>query len=371
MTLKQPASTQAGFPLWLPWASLLLTALALPFILDAYILRTFTVFYLYLILAVGLTVIVNYAGLLNLGFIAFFGVGAYSYAVLNKGFGLSFFAALPVGTLIAAGLALIIGFPTLRVRGDYLALVTLGFAEIVRTCVLNIWGPHGIPGIAPPLLVDTIGGAANLSILYYAVAFAPVPLALFILHRLDRSSTARRWFALRDNETAAQTCGVNPLRSLLLALVFGSAVAGAAGVIFAGVQRYISPASFVLDESILVLSIVVIAGGRSLWRLLLATALLTFLPELLRGLADYRMLIFGLTLSAYVIIEEKWKPTVRKGFPIQTPDVEMAPEIVQQGVPDFIRSLDSGISLRLEVQNLSKRFDGVTALQDICLALDF
>lgn len=372
--MKAPPATTAvaSYPAWLPWALVLLAGLILPVCVDGYALRTFTVFYIYLILAAGLTVIVNYAGLLNLGFIAFSGIGAYTYAVLNREFALPFFAALPLGALVAAGLGLLIGFPTLRVRGDYLALVTLGFGEIVRICLVNIWGPHGIPGIAPPVPAIAVGGSANLNLLFYAVAFGPAALALLLLQRLDRSRTASRWFALRDNETAAQACGINPVRDLLLALVIGSAIAGAAGVIFAGVQRYVSPASFVLDESILVLSIVVIAGGRSLWRLLLAAALLTFLPELLRGLADYRMLIFGSVLSAYVVIEEKWKrSSMGGGLPASDSEIEPALGIPQRKVPEFVRLADAEGALRLEIQDVTKLFDGVTALQGVGFAMEF
>ncbi len=368
----QPRNTQASITAWLPWLLLLFLSLALPKVVEGYVLRTFTVFYLYLVLAIGLTVIVNYAGLLNLGFIAFFGVGAYTYAVLNREFGLPFFAALPLGAVVAALLGLVIGFPTLRVRGDYLALVTLGFGEIVRIILLNVWGPHGIPSIPPPLPANMIGGGENFTALFYWVALAPVPVALMILHRLDRSRIARRWFALRDNEMAARACGINPLRSLLLALVIGTAFAGAAGVVFAGVQRYVSPASFVLDESILVLCIVVIAGGRSLWRLLLAAALLTFLPEVLRGLADYRMLIFGATLSAYVLFEEKWRthfspvPAVRQPTTADTPEASTGRKL-----PQFLTPPSAAAPVRLEVRNLSKRFDGVAALDDISITLNF
>ena len=371
MKPAQPKETRAPLTSWLPWVVLLLLAIALPKVLDSYVLRTFTVFYLYFVLAIGLTIIVNYAGLLNLGFIAFFGVGAYTYAVLNREFGLPFFAALPLGALAAAALGLVIGFPTLRVRGDYLALVTLGFGEIVRIILVNVWGPHGIPGISPPLPANVIGGGGNFAALFYWVSLAPVPVALLVLHRLDRSRIASRWFALRDNETAAQACGINPFRSLLLALVLGTAFAGVAGVVFAGVQRYVSPASFVLDESILVLCIVVIAGGRSLWRLLVATALLTFLPEFLRGLADYRMLIFGATLAAYVLFEEKWKARRGAVSTLGQPTLE-APEVsTGHRLPRFLEPTSAATSVRLEVQNLSKYFDGVAALDDISMTLDF
>ena len=162
---------------------------AQPLYASGYVLRACSVFYLHLLLGAGLTIVVSYAGLLDLGYIAFFAIGAYTYALLDKSIGLPFFVALPVGAVVSALFGLILGFPTLRVR-DYLALVTLGFGEIVRVLLLNIWGPEGIASIKPPLSVACVGTIDNLYILFDVVAFVPVPIVLWIFSRIGRSKLA-------------------------------------------------------------------------------------------------------------------------------------------------------------------------------------
>lgn len=357
------------FPIWL---LLLAAALVFPLFVEGYLLRVASLFYMYLALAVGLTLIVNYAGLLNLGFIAFFGIGAYTYAVLNTTFGIPFFLALPLGAALAGLGGFLIGFPTLRVRGDYLALVTLAFGEILRSVFTNIWGPHGIPGIAPALPSTLIGGAGNFVYLNYFVALATLPVAFFVLAPLDRSALARRWFAIRDDEVAAQSCGIAPSRSLLIALVIGTTLAGMAGVVFAAMQRFVSPASFILEESIFILSIVVIAGGRSAWRLIAATALLVFLPEVLRGLADYRMLVFGAILAGYVVIDEKLKLSrshPKDVLPL-TADRD-TPALSESAVPQFLNLAPTAASVGLTVEALCKDFGAVRALRKVDLNIEF
>jgi len=345
----------------------LIAGLLLPFMADSYVLRAVSVFYIHLLLAAGLTVIVNYAGLLNLGYAAFFAIGAYSYALLNTFAGVSFFAVLPIGLVAAALFGFLIGFPTLRVRGDYLALVTLGFGEIVRILLLNIWGPHGISGIQPPVSAITVGGIDNLYLTFYYVTFMPVPLAFFFLNRFDRSKCANTLFAIRDNETAANFCGINSLRWLLLALVIGSAFAGVAGVIFSGIQRFVSPVSFSLEESIFFLSIVVIAGGRSRWRLLVAAAILSLLPEIMRDLADYRMLIYGLFLSVFVVAEELIKTKFAGSHRINRGHSSSAAELVRSSgtIPAFLRKQASPQNWTLKVTGLSMKFGGLTAIDRI------
>lgn len=351
------------------WVMLLILGAILPFLVDSYILRSFSVFYVYLLLAIGLSVVVTYAGLLDLGYIAFFAVGAYTYGLLNKAVGLPFFAALPIGMLTASAFGLLLGFPTLRVRGDYLALVTLGFGEIIRVLLVNIWGPQGIAGIAPPLSAALVGGFDNLYILFYFVALIPVPIAILLLARVDRSRMAKIWIAIRDNEIAAKSCGINSVLWLLLAFAIGTAFAGTAGVIFAGIQRYINPSSFVLGESIFILSIVVIAGSRSLWRLILAAGILSFLPEILRGFADYRMLIYGVLLTSFVIFEEKFTNRFRKkSFLDNGQDinaslrdrVQKLPAMLQQNIPPI---------WVIKIDHLMMCFGGITALDDVSFTL--
>lgn len=353
----------------LSWSILLVLGVILPFLTDSYILRSFSVFYVYLLLAIGLSVVVTYAGLLDLGYIAFFAVGAYTYALLNKTIGLPFFAALPIGMITASAFGLLLGFPTLRVRGDYLALVTLGFGEIIRVLLVNIWGPQGMAGIDPPLPAALVGGIDNLYIMFYFVSFIPVPIALWLLARADRSRMAKIWVAIRDNEIAAKSCGIDSVRWLLLAFAIGTAFAGTAGVIFAGIQRYINPSSFVLDESIFILSIVVIAGSRSLWRLLLAAGILSFLPEVLRGLTDYRLLIYGVLLTSFVIFEEKYMSRSRRVTSPGLDSNESASLTESAKALPVMLHQDQTIALKIEVEQLTMRFGGITALDDLSFTL--
>ncbi len=352
------------------WVVLLLAGSLMPLYASGYVLRACSVFYLHLLLGAGLTIVVTYAGLLDLGYIAFFAIGAYTYALLDKSIGLPFFVALPVGALVSALFGLVLGLPTLRVRGDYLALVTLGFGEIVRVLLLNIWGPEGIAGIKPPLSVAYAGGIDNLYILFYVVAFVPVPIALWILSRMDRSKLARTWFAIRDNEIAAKSCGIDSVKWLLLAFALGTMFAGLAGVIFSGIQRYVSPGSFVLEESIFVLSIVVIAAGRSLWRLVIAAAILSFLPEVLRGLVDYRMLIYGGLLSLFVVAEELLKGLFHSRHAGRA--ARFSPLALLDGARPVSPSLSvksGGLGWMLSVKNLTMRFGGIVAVDDISFSV--
>jgi ABC-type branched-subunit amino acid transport system ATPase component/ABC-type branched-subunit amino acid transport system permease subunit len=353
------------------WGLAVLVGTVLPFFATGYMLRAFSIFYIYLMLGAGLSLVVNYAGLLALGHVAFFGVGAYVYALLNTKYGVPFFPALPVGMVIAGLFGVILAFPALRVRGDYLALVTLGFGEIVRVCMLNIWGPHGITRVAPPLDVSTLGSIENLYLLFYFITLLPAVLVLALIYRIDRSIAAQRWFAIRDNEDAARACGINSVRWLLLSFVLATSIAGIAGVIFAGIQRYVSPGSFVLDESIFILSIAVIAGGRSLWRLLIATAVLSFLPELLRSLADYRLLIFGAILALFIVLEEQVKSVIASRRKSSIPEsVRDALPEESRSAPDFLKKRDNGKEWIINISSLTMKFGGVTAIDDVSLSVN-
>ncbi|MBN2108432.1 MAG: ATP-binding cassette domain-containing protein [Deltaproteobacteria bacterium] len=349
------------------WIPLLLAGFLLPLAAESYVLRAVSVFYIHVLLGAGLSLIVNYAGLLNLGYAAFFAIGAYSYALMNTYAGISFFAVLPLGLVIAALFGLLLGFPTLRVRGDYLALVTLAFGEIIRILLLNIWGPSGISGIQPPMSASAVGGVDNLYLLFYFVTFLPLPVTFFILSRIDTSKLARTWRAIRDNETAANFCGMNSMRWLLLALVIGSAFAGVAGVIFAGIQRFVSPVSFSLEESIFFLSIVVIAGGQSRWRLLIAAAVLSLLPELMRNLADYRLLIYGMLLSVFVVAEEQIKAKLISRHRAANNNALRVTEFARSsgGIPPFLLKDTSTHEWELKVANLTMQFGGLTAIDRV------
>lgn len=345
----------------------LLAGILLPLAVDSYVLRATSVFYIHLLLGIGLTIIVTYAGLLNLGYAAFFAIGAYSYALLNTYGGYSFFVVLPIGLLAAALFSLLLGFPTLRVRGDYLALVTLAFGEIIRILLLNIWGPHGISGIAPPMSAASVGGIGNLYLLFYFITFVPIPFAFYVFSRIDASKVSKSWFAIRDNEIASRSCGISSLSWLLLALVIGGAFAGISGVIFAGIQRFVSPGSFALEESIFILSIVVVAGGRSPWRLILAAGILSLLPEVMRDLAAYRMLIYGLLLSVFVVGEEMLKIGLRRS---RAEGTSTGSDLARNISPAHKSSSLKGIGSErrdwvLSANRLTMRFGGLVAVNNV------
>ncbi len=288
-----------------PW--LFVGALAaLSFALDPYTLDVATTAGIYALLALGLNVVVGMAGLLVLGFAAFYAVGAYTYALLNTQFHLGFWVCLPVGGALAALFGLLLGLPTLRLRGDYLAIVTLGFGEITRI-TLNNWdtvtnGPNGILGIAPPSL---FGHPFVHPRHYFLLALAFVAASAFLLRRLDRSRIGRAWVAMREDETAAEAMGLPTLRLKLLAFAMAAFWGGVAGVFFAGKQLFVSPESFNFLESVMVLCMVVLGGMGSVPGAVLGALLLSFLPEVLRGVDQYRLLAFG----AAMVLMMRYRPS--------------------------------------------------------------
>ena len=199
-------------------------------------------------MAIGLSIVVSYAGLLDLGYVAFFAVGAYFYALLNTAFQFPFLAAIPLAALCAALFGFILGFPTLRVRGDYLALVTLAFGEMIRM-ILNNWtsvtsGPKGIPSIEGPGLLGLHFQTAGQ---YYYVVLICLAIAVLAHSRITKSSLALIWESLRDDETASKSSGINPQKYYLIAFATGASFAGVVGVLFASIQRFVSPESSARD----------------------------------------------------------------------------------------------------------------------------
>ena len=276
--------------------------LILPFFLNNYYVDILGLAALYALLAIGLNITVGYAGLLDLGYAAFYGVGAYTYAILSTGFGLSFWLGLPLGAAIAGLFGLILGLITLRLRGDYLAIITLGFVQIIYLC-LNNWdavtqGPNGIMQIARPALG---GFVFRTPLHFYYLILVFVVLAALAVHRLLHSQIGRAWIAIREDETAAEAMGIDTTRIKTLAFALGAAIAGIAGVLFAARYTFISPESFTFLESVRILSMVVLGGMGSLPGVILGAFLLTVLPEMLRGLASYRMLIFGIALVVMMV----------------------------------------------------------------------
>ena len=278
-----------GFPV-----AILTLLLITPLTTNNYYIDVLTITGIYAILALGLNIVVGLAGLLDLGYVAFYAVGAYSYGILNTQFGISFWPAILIGAILAAVAGMLLGMVTLRLRGDYLAIVTLGFLMIVHL-VLNNWdevtrGPNGILGIQSP----SIGGFVfSEPIHFYYLILVLAVFTVFVINRINHSWIGRAWIAMRENEIAASAMGINVTKMKILAFTLGASWAGIAGVFFAGRYSFISPESFTFLETVLVLSMVVLGGMGSIPGVILGAALLIILPEIFRGFQDYRMLAFG------------------------------------------------------------------------------
>lgn len=293
----------------------------LPFFLNNYHIDVLTLAGLYAVLALGLNISVGLAGLLDLGYIAFYAIGAYTYALLSTKIGISFWLALPIGGLFAACVGFILGIITLRLRGDYLAIVTLGFIHIVHL-ILNNWdsltgGPNGILGIARPSLMSF---KFNQPIHFYYLILTIVTITTIVITRLNNSRIGRAWIAMREDEIAAEAMGIDTTKMKCLAFSLGAFWAGLAGVFFAGKFAFVSPESFTFFESVFVLAMVVLGGMGSIPGATIGAVILIILPEALRGFASYRMLIFGAALVAMMV----FRPQGLIGSPRRK--VELHPE---------------------------------------------
>jgi branched-chain amino acid transport system permease protein len=343
--LKHPAARAIGFVL------VGFVLLALPFVIDAMLgrawVRIIDVALLFIMLALGLNVVVGFAGLLDLGYIAFFAVGAYCYALLaSPQFDLHwpFLALLPLGAFVAALFGILLGAPTLRLRGDYLAIVTLGFGEIIRIFLNNLNrpinitnGPQGITLIDPLQLggialskTYTVGGFTIAAVhSYYFVFLVCALLSIFMSLRLEDSRIGRAWIAIREDELAATAMGINARNIKLLAFAMGATFGGLSGGLFAAFQGFVSPESFTLIDSIMVLCMVVLGGMGNVGGVVLGAVLLTALPEALRYAgplqhqwlgavyvdpSDLRMLLFGLALVLMMLFRPAglWPSTTRR-----------------------------------------------------------
>ena len=279
--------------------------LAFPALFSIYQVNIMTTALLWVVLGLGLNIVVGVAGLLDLGYVAFYAVGAYTYALLHLHFGISFWVALPLGGLFGALFGILLGFPVLRLRGDYLAIVTLGFGQIVRL-VLENWGefskgPSGISNIpAPPLFGLDLSLEQNMLYLYYLMVLM-VACTIFVINRLQNSRIGRALFALREDEIACQAMGIDKTRIKLTAFALGATWAGMAGVFFAAKNTFVNPAPFTFLDSAIILCIVVLGGMGSIAGVIIAALILILLPEYLRAFADYRMLVFGAVLVAMMI----------------------------------------------------------------------
>lgn len=260
---------------------------------------------IFMLLALGLNVIVGYAGILNLGYAALFAVGAYTYAMANVYFNLPFWAGLALSAAVAAIFGALLAFPALRLAGDYIAIVTLGAGEIVRIALNNLdevtGGPNGLLGIDHPrigLLGYDFGVRSEP---YYFLVFALVGVSVFFLRRLEHSRLGRAWVALREDELAASCMGVNPVWAKLSAFAIGGFMAGLAGCVFAAKQGTVSPDSFDFVVSVMVLAMVVLGGLGNIGGAVLGALILSLLPEFLRGFDVYRMLLFGLAMIGMML----------------------------------------------------------------------
>ena len=338
--------------LWAGYAAIGIVLAVLPFLVGAGLgnawLRILNFAMLYIMLALGLNIVVGFAGLLDLGYIAFYAVGAYLYALLaSPHFGLHWpvWAILPLGAVVAGGAGALLGAPTLRLRGDYLAIVTLGFGEIIRIFMNNLNapvnitnGPQGISSI-DPFHVGGVTLAKPLSVLgvtvpslhaYYYLFLLLALVIIFVTIRLEDSRIGRAWVAIREDEIAAKACGINVRNIKLLAFSMGATFGGVAGGLFASFQGFVSPESFGLMESIMVLCMVVLGGMGHIPGVILGGILLTILPEAFRHAAvplqkyafgkvvvdpeSLRMLIFGLALIAVMLYRPAglWPSATRK-----------------------------------------------------------
>ncbi|WP_295516246.1 high-affinity branched-chain amino acid ABC transporter permease LivM [uncultured Pseudomonas sp.] len=320
--------------------ALVLVALVWPFFGSRGAVDIATLILIYVMLGLGLNIVVGLAGLLDLGYVGFYAVGAYTYAMLSHYYGFGFWVCLPIAGGMAALFGFLLGFPVLRLRGDYLAIVTLGFGEIIRILLRNLtdWtgGPNGISGIEKPTLFgltferrapegmtpfhEYFGIPYNSEykvVFLYLIALLLVLLTLFVINRLLRMPIGRAWEALREDEIACRALGLNPTLIKLSAFTLGACFAGFAGSFFAARQGLVSPESFTFIESAIILAIVVLGGMGSQLGVILAAIVMILLPELMREFSEYRMLMFGLLMVVMMI----WRP--QGLLPMQRPHLEL------------------------------------------------
>ena len=338
-----------------PWLTPALVAFAvtLPFLpfTDRYILDVAIMVMTYIMLGWGLNVVVGLAGLLDLGYVAFYAVGAYSYALVATHFGLSFWVALPLAGLLAALWGIILGFPVLRLRGDYLAIVTLAFGEIIRIVLINWYsltnGPDGITRIPRPTFFGlelTRRGEPSFHE-FFGIPYSPMNRIIFLFYiilvlalitnfittRLRRLPLGRAWAALREDEIACRSLGINTRNTKLSAFAIGAMFGGFAGSFFATRQGFISPESFTFIESAIILAIVVLGGMGSQIGVVIASIVMIGGFELFRELEQYRMLMFGLAMVLIMIWRPRGLITSREPSVYLKERKAVSGELVQEG----------------------------------------
>jgi branched-chain amino acid transport system permease protein len=309
---------------YLGWAGVAIALLA-PFV-DAspYALSILTSAALFVMLAVGLNIVVGYCGLLDLGYAAFFAIGAYTSGVLATRYGWPLLATVPVVLLAAVLAGIVIGGPTLRLRSDYLAIVTLGFGEIIRITANNLevtGGPSGIYGI-PGLAIGGLDLSGRVPF-YYAVVVI-VAVATLLASRLGRSRLGRAWRFVREDEDAAEAMGIHTYKVKLAAYIAGAIWGGLAGILFGAQLSAISPQSFTFLWSALILMAVVLGGMGSTPGVVVGAVVISLLPEVLRSVADYRYFIFGVLLIVVMVFRPQglWPHRSREPVPQAGPGVD-------------------------------------------------
>ena len=311
--------------------STVIIAFILPFLVSKYWVGVLILAYIYILLGLGLNIVVGMAGMLDLGFVAFYAVGAYSLGLINLYLGLGFWTIIPIAALLAALAGILLGFPVLRMHGDYLAIVTLGFGEIIRL-VLNNWSEFtgGPNGLRTPRINffglefkrrsensffdyfdirygDTVLGIPTRSfesIFLYLVLLLFVIAIVFFLFRLKRMPLGRAWESLREDEIACRSLGLNHVNIKLTAFCLGACIGGIGGVFFGASQGFINPSSFNFFESALIVAIVVLGGLGSIPGVIIAAVIFTVMPEVFRAFADYRVIVFGFIMVLMMI----WRP---------------------------------------------------------------
>ncbi|MFC7383815.1 branched-chain amino acid ABC transporter permease [Sphaerisporangium rhizosphaerae] len=313
-------ATAPGWQRWTLYVVLFIAALLLPTeslgpIMSPYSDWASVLFFpigTYVVLAIGLNVVVGQAGLLDLGYVAFFAIGGYSMALLGTRMGLNFWEILVAGVILSALSGVVLGGPTLRLRGDYLAIVTLGFGEIVRQTAENtdaIGGPRGIAGIPHPPSIDGVTvfgvdifhyGVLDPRPYYYLLVVVATAIIIFV-KRWEKSRVGRAWAAIREDEDAAEVMGVPTFKFKLLAFAIGASIGGAMGVVWASKTISINPNDFLFMLSATILAAVVMGGSGNIPGVILGAFLVAWLPERFRGLSEYRIMVFGAALVALMI----------------------------------------------------------------------
>ena len=340
-------------------------AAVLPFLTDNYITDVALTIVTYGILALGLNIVVGYAGLLDLGYAAFFAIGAYTTALMETLLNFNFWETIPFALLFAGISGIIIGWPTLRLRSDYLAIVTLGFGEIVRIIAVNLditGGPNGIYGINP---ANVLGHDITSPKAIYALGLVFLAVVLVLVIRLGQSRLGRAWQSLREDENASEAVGVPTLRVKMLAYVIGALIGGLGGSLFAARFGTIDPTSFTYAQSVTILIIVVLGGRGSIPGVLLGAIIVAGLPEALRFLNLWREFVFAIALIVLMLVRPQglWPARLRH---IAPPSADEAHHVPHAEPAEQIAEVTAGEpETLLEARQVSRVFGGLKAVTDV------